>query len=421
MAPVLEDLPAELLNKVCQTADHPDLLALRLASHKISTHATQWAFHRVVVGFDEESTGHMNHILDDPSLCNWVHHFCFDTGRDGYSFYSDIEGEEADVSEELELALSASGTSAICDPSRCDFAANPESAGFRAEVLGLVINALDDPTHPTPNFHALSIKGLQDHNDRVITTSPAFRAVLARVRILKLLIISEATTAAPERSISLPELHAFFQQLPKRWLRPPAIQLSTLHLLSHTENFGFCPRLDLRGTHFPALRVLALGNYTFTHDWQFEWIQAHGSTLRTLIMDSCPIIYNMRFSAPDVEGYPSDPKMDWGDYVTRTYEKSWAEFFHVLEFEEAFPQLREFRFGASDAWDDSCEAFEQLEALVPRVYREMYMAFDRGIGPSQWIEEAEEDGAAERPNYEEDKDAFEDLQEVLRRRRGEGI
>lgn len=40
---------------------------------------------------------------------------------------------------------------------------------------------------------------------------------------------------------------------------------------------------------FPNLRYLALGNHTFTQNWQVDWIISHGSSLVTLILEDCPI------------------------------------------------------------------------------------------------------------------------------------
>jgi len=83
---------------------------------------------------------------------------------------------------------------------------------------------------------------------------------------------------------------------------------------------GFFPKLDLRTIHFPQLRTLALGNYTFTHDWQLEWITSHALTLQNLYLDDCPILYQMiLFLAPkDSEGYYVNPEdrgfiMNWSD------------------------------------------------------------------------------------------------------------
>jgi len=54
-------------------------------------------------------------------------------------------------------------------------------------------------------------------------------------------------------------------ELPSLWLQPAANNLTTL-VLYQTFYFGYSPKLDLRGVHFPHLRTLALGNYVFTHD-----------------------------------------------------------------------------------------------------------------------------------------------------------
>ncbi|KAF8896163.1 hypothetical protein BD779DRAFT_1668002 [Infundibulicybe gibba] len=404
----MERIPAELLNEICQNTDKPTLLALRLTSHKISMHATQWAFRQVVVGLDGESTEYINNILST-SLRNWVHHFSFDTDCDrSDACYSPIEDQEqSDVSEELDFTFShisrfsnlRSISLRFCGRCYHQVRLDPEPNSFRAEVLSLVAHALHDPTHPTPHLHTLSIKGLRDYNDPVLTGSPALRALLTRVRSLKLLVMSGNPAASPA-------LHTFFRELPSTWLQPPASHLTTLHLVSYPMQFGFCPRLDLRGTHFPTLRVLALANYTCTHDWQFEWIQAHGSTLRTLIMDCCTIDFLMYFPEPDAEGYPTDPTATGGVYGFRLYMKRWAEFFRALGSGGELPQLREFRFGASMPWDGGWTAFDQLETLEAHVHPSRYVPFDR-VGDKD-------------PDYKKDEEAFEELEVILRRRREKG-
>lgn len=54
-------------------------------------------------------------------------------------------------------------------------------------------------------------------------------------------------------------------ELPPLWLQPASNTLTTL-VLYQSSYFGYAPKLDLRGVHFPNLRTLAFGNYTFTHD-----------------------------------------------------------------------------------------------------------------------------------------------------------
>lgn len=65
------------------------------------------------------------------------------------------------------------------------------------------------------------------------------------------------------------------------------------HLTLYSDRpLGLCPALDLSAVHFPRLKSLALGNYTFCHDDQLDWILAHGATLRELYLDNCLIIHH---------------------------------------------------------------------------------------------------------------------------------
>lgn len=57
--------------------------------------------------------------------------------------------------------------------------------------------------------------------------------------------------------------------------------------------FGFRPKLDLSQIHFPRLKSLVLGNFTFFQDSQLEWILSHGATLSELSLDDCMILYDL--------------------------------------------------------------------------------------------------------------------------------
>lgn len=87
-------------------------------------------------------------------------------------------------------------------------------------------------------------------------------------------------------------IHPFFSTLPSFWLRPMISNLEHLTLYSNVY-FGFYPKLDLHGVHFPRLKTLSFGKYTFAHDSQLEWILSHGDTLKELYLDNCPILFEV--------------------------------------------------------------------------------------------------------------------------------
>jgi hypothetical protein len=146
--------------------------------------------------------------------------------------------------------------------------------------------------------------------------------------------------------------------------------------------WGYLPRDDLRGMHFPKLQKLDLGSYTFSHDWQLEWIAAHGATLQELTLDDCPIVHQMRdYGQLDSEGYAVDPASDMGPERTWKYDRRWSYYFAKIE--KRLPKLKSFRYGIGP-WG-SQNYFED-DVLNKGVSRTGYICFNRGLGPTPWIE-----------------------------------
>ncbi|KAF2814724.1 uncharacterized protein BDZ99DRAFT_367371, partial [Mytilinidion resinicola] len=166
---------------------------------------------------------------------------------------------------------------------------SPETTEFRTEVLGALMKALNGK-HPASQVRSLTIENLQDISPKHITQSDDFKAVFSRLDSLALRIATEWHDARPESTLKLPDAHIIYgTELKDQWLRPVAHQLKKLAL--YGDNFwGYWPRCDLRSLHFPKLKSLFLGNMTFTHDWQLDWILTHADTLEELRLDHCPIV-----------------------------------------------------------------------------------------------------------------------------------
>jgi hypothetical protein len=148
---------------------------------------------------------------------------------------------------------------------------------------------------------------------------------------------------------------------PTKWLCP-ATQLKHLTLYSDLP-FGFFPKLELRGVHFPHLRTLAFGQYVISHDWQIDWIESHSATLRGIYFDHCSILFQIGHADPDwldEEGYPTYNN----DCVSKSYEMD-EEYYNKIRmisyrtrwhqifdrFAHSLPRLGVFRFGSSERWD----------------------------------------------------------------------
>jgi hypothetical protein len=256
----------------------------------------------------------------------------------------------------------------------------PESFDYRTAVLNMLFDVLNDPEHEqvTSQVTSLAIKNLQNCVDPELTGSDKFKTALSRLTGLHLYIIYEREDPSPESSITYDEPHNFFgQELPSMWLKPTATKLTNLTLY-YDDYFGFCPRLDLRGIHFPVLQTLALGNYTFTHDWQLEWILSHSPTLENLYLDDCPIIYHVRSNGElDSEGYIADPSripFESGPERIRTYDKRWHELFE--SFEKNLVKLRDFRIGHGKWRSMDDDTFEAPQTLRSEIMDDRYMVRD---------------------------------------------
>jgi hypothetical protein len=98
----------------------------------------------------------------------------------------------------------------------------------------------------------------------------------------------------------------YMAELRSLWLQPCADTLTTL-VLYQSDWFGYFPKLDLRVIRFSYLHTLALGRYTFTHDWQLDWLSSCSPVLKRLYLDHCIVVFYTITGGSfpeDDEGYP---------------------------------------------------------------------------------------------------------------------
>ena len=272
---------------------------------------------------------------------------------------------------------------------------------YREAFFKAVILALNHPDHPAENLHELAIINMQDVTNYDLVKSQDFKAVLSRLDGLELCVVTEEQDAAPEHEIDLVERHVFFgRDLRQYWLEPLQDKLVNLKIYSNCP-WGYLPKCDLRGLHFPRLKSLSLGNMTFTHDWQLDWIISHGDTLELLTLDDCPIIHEAMVSgAYDSERYMSLDDIEKGllwqgadsgspEETHWSYEARWHDYFRRLK--NGLPNLQ--RFGIDRGpWnsgyeeDHASEPFKTAASLPARLAASRYMVFHWGTGPCQWIE-----------------------------------
>jgi hypothetical protein len=185
----------------------------------------------------------------------------------------------------------------------------------------------------------------------------------------------------------------FFPQITPFWLKPTMSNLE--HLTLYSNNYwGYYPKCDFQGIHFPRLKTLALGNYGFVHDSQLDWILSHGKTLTELYLDDCPIlfevaIYNKERTYLDPNTYINKPEA--GERHWASYDKRWHH--HFKSFQENLPRLRHFRYGhCPHWWDDDTTPFERETEIIMGIHDESYMVFCDGYGPSPYMEKMIYDG-----------------------------
>lgn len=209
--------------------------------------------------------------------------------------------------------------------------------------------------------------------------------------------------------VQLEEPHRFFAELPSFWLKPTVSNLRHLTLYS-THYFGFYPKCDLRGVHFPQLRTLSFGNHTFVDDSQLDWILSHGTTLTELYLDDCPILLEMGYLDPSVFAFKDEP--DAMHYIT--YGARWCDY--LCAFREGLPVLRHFRMGRSPHWwDDETTPFGCETTIPIELHDASYMLFCDKYGASPYVmmnDYGYEDGEPLLPS-EEDRKALEELLEKI--------
>lgn len=265
----------------------------------------------------------------------------------------------------------------------------------REAFLKAIILALNHPEHPAEQLRSLSICNMQDVTNYDLVKSADFKAVLSRLDSFELCVVTEEQDAAPESEIELVERHIFFgRDLRQYWLEPLQDKLVNLKIYSNCP-WGYLPKCDLRGLHFPRLKTLSLGNMTFTHDWQLDWIISHGDTLELLTLDDCPIVHEAMIlgdldserylAVDDIEG----PLWHGKEPVHWAYIPRWHDYFRKLH--RGLPHLQRFGVGRGP-WapyygeDHVSEPFKAAASLPARLAASRYMIFHWGTGPCQWIE-----------------------------------
>ncbi|KAK2767230.1 F-box domain protein [Colletotrichum kahawae] len=331
----LGPLPNEIHRLIFSWLPQRDLLTCRQLNKKVGDIATSFAFRHVALKARRNfkvfakiaRSTHLRRAVRELTIDSWV----------GPSFEYNLNGGYP-MPQEFLAALSFVGMfskvktvnirfNENVSNGQAYYNENEESYDFRFWVLDTVIQCLagtwnghlsewekskglkltdDDVQLLQPvRVNTITVSNLQDFNDKRLTDSAAFKSIISssNLRDLKLFITTERDEAAPDRNHFFPEQYDI-DCLPHTWLSPSlAKNLRTLSLYCD-DYWGWCPRLDLRTVNpgsgpdsgLPVLKVLALGNYVFSHEWQIDWIASLGRQndsggLEELYLDDCIIVF----------------------------------------------------------------------------------------------------------------------------------
>jgi hypothetical protein len=263
-----------------------------------------------------------------------------------------------------------------------------ENRKYREAFFKAAILALNHPDHPAQHLHSLSICNIEGATNYELVKSPDFMAVLSHLDSLELCVVCEENDACPEREIMMVERHVFFgRDLQQYWLAPLQNKLINLKIYSSCL-WGYLPKCDLRGLHFPRLKTLSLGNMAFTHDGQLDWILSH-DTLELLTLDGCPIVHEAMIDHDEdfewqiATNYTDREHWPWKDQVHWSYGARWHDYFRKIH--RGLPHLQRFGVGCGP-WGfpygcgEPAGAFMAAASLEARLTASRYNIYDGGVG-----------------------------------------
>ncbi|OJD14987.1 hypothetical protein AJ78_04709 [Emergomyces pasteurianus Ep9510] len=437
MTTAIPQLPTELWARIASFTDRKSLKNLGLTCRALSMFAAREIFREIRLTACDQSCLRLERIRAQKQLMQYVNKISLDLQgwspqllekhpellqdwQDGADEDPIVSGRFIKLLESLKIFPNLRNVNVLFDPScelEVDYGDSPQSVDFRESMMKLVLSSLTSlPQLPL----ALGLQNYQNVNPEDPETASMLKQVLGNLHSLRLGILNESCEGNGEYDLTYDQAHIFTRELPSVWLQPASSTLRHLTLYS-TLYFGFYPKLDLQDIHFPNLQSLALGNYGFVHDTQLDWILSHGTTLQSLYMDDCAILYEVGiynnnnskdncYLSALTEMYPDFGKRSHsGPKYRASYSKRWHDYFRA--FQEGLPHLRHFQFGSSPSWwDDGGIPFEMEVEIQLRLNVERYFVFCDGYGPSPYMERWIDDDTVPYPTCdEEDMEAFKAL------------
>ncbi|KAE8155013.1 hypothetical protein BDV25DRAFT_135350 [Aspergillus avenaceus] len=407
----VSSLPTEILHRIAQYSDQDSLRSLRLTHKRFSSISQSQLLHTVTLTTSNKSISRFTELLNDKSRAQLVRKVVLDTSKwdayfdDGeYNGYETNDENDSDFDPDPEIVNLRKFTK-LFDRLRdiprlhsvvlrfhpvCmvndDFGDCRQTVEFRSTIFRAFVSALEKLDTP---IRELAIRDLQNVNETDPDVLASLRKILGNLRSLRLNIANEHNEGNGEYDLEYEEPHKFFPELSSIWLQPTLSNLKHLTLYS-SNYFGYYPKCDLSGLHFPRLKTLALGNYAFIHDTQLDWILSH-KTLQELYLDDCCIlnevaIYDKQRTYLNPQQYTALPEQYVSEKSYAAYDKRWDHYFRA--FKDGLPRLRHFRYGHSQNWwVEDTTPFEDEAELTIGMHRDSYQVFCDGYGPSPYMKE----------------------------------
>ncbi|RMJ20237.1 hypothetical protein CDV36_000122 [Fusarium kuroshium] len=399
-------LPPEIWDSICALLPKPSLSRLRLVSSGLDRIALPWAYRKLRLEGFGISAERFVQIAKSPKLRNLVRDLTVDTSVGPEFSYKSNWGYPFPTSfmDALPYIRCFSHITALhlrfnqyCGEDDRRGVTVEETWDFRYGVLDTVCHCVagmwtpdkqieidkkgehewcdytrnyadpeDDlgvPLDRVIQLKEFTVTNLADFHHPDLADSGAFKKVMSLPSLidLKLLIATEIDESMNDHIAYYEEKYEFFDHLPTTWLAPSISDNLRVLSLFYAEYWGWLPKMDFRGMEFPRLKVLALGQYVFSHDWQIDWIasigQQNGSGgLEELYLDDCPLLFQALQASPldaNDPGYPSlrtilaEADADMFKYSMRWY--------HVFpRWAKSLKALKVFRMGHGE-WNGAPE------------------------------------------------------------------
>ena len=432
MAPpkLLEEFPGEIIDHILQYLPKDTLAMLRLESRVFQERAPRFLYRQFTLRYSVTSAAKAREIIKRPEFAGLVREYRLEVNPSAwvcqadyswdivmhlivsqYSAYSasDDTYQKVDrVIQELffDRLNSISMTFGV--------AMNAEltiSSIYAREMFSLAISLLR--THLSsrsapPELDSLSIENLPCEYEMI-----QYDGISKYLRNLRRLEIDTTTLEddqnSPYDSQTYTGAMDFYARFPQVFLAPASPNLRVL-CLSADAPWGWYPKIDLRGIHFPYLESLTLSRFTFSHNWQIFWLSDHADTLKRLNLIECAILCHATSTCQnfDRRGYPQDYEyFNRRTTIRGSYQHNtrWSDYF--VTFARCLPRLQSFSLVAPDQVirdahrqlvpdeeKEACCVHDRYLKYTSLCYTPACTCIEWSAEEHRWTEHDEQDGLA---------------------------